>query len=141
MVENSVQLCQKRPRPHSADGDLHAEHAFDSEDDAEFAGERRQPVVPVRQDDDLPEVADLEQLLRSPVHVADDGLGRRDAFAVQGELQPEHTVRGGVLGADVQGHVLGGELLGARTDPDDPFGGHGRASATPITASWSHGER
>ena len=81
----------------------------DGEHDAELVGERRQPVVPVGQHDDLPVVAHLEQLLGAAVHVADDRLRGHDALAVEHEPQPQHAVRGRVLRPDVEHHVLGGE--------------------------------
>ena len=53
---------------------------------------RREPVVPVGQDDDLAVVADLEELLRTTVHVAHDRLGVDHALAVDDDPQPEHAV-------------------------------------------------
>ena len=94
---------------------LHAEHPLDGEHHAELGGERREPVVPVGEHDDLPVVADLEQLLDAAVHVADDRLAVDDPLAVEGEPQPEHAVGGGVLRADVEDHVLGGQA--ARRPP------------------------
>ena len=105
VVEDAVEFGEQRPQPDGALGDLHAEHALDGEDDAEFVGEGREPVVAVGEDDDLPVVARLEELLRAPVHVAHHGLDFADPFAVEDEPQPQHPVRGGVLGADVEHHV------------------------------------
>src|SRR5690606_28448375 len=58
--------------------------------------------------DDLAVVADLEQLLRTAVHVADDRVGRDDPFPVQDDPQPEHAVRRRMLRTDVEDHVGGG---------------------------------
>jgi hypothetical protein len=84
--------------------------------------------VPVRQHDDLPVVAHLEQLLRAPVHVPDDRLGGLHPLPVEGQPQPQHAVRGRVLRADVEHHVGGGEvrigqLLGAGPQADDQLPG------------------
>ncbi len=118
VVEHPVQLGQQGAGPDGADGDLHAEHAFDRDDHAQFIREGREPVVAVGQDDDLPVVTDLEELLRAPVHVADDRFGRADAFAVEGEAEPQDSVGRRVLRADVEDHVLGREFLGARAHAD-----------------------
>jgi ABC-type branched-subunit amino acid transport system substrate-binding protein len=58
-------------------------------------------------------VAMLGELLRAPVHVADDRLAVHDPLAVEREPQPEHAVRSRVLRSDVEHHVLGGEPLAA----------------------------
>ena len=75
VVQHPVHFGQRRAQPHRTLRDFDAHQAFDRERDAEFVGERGQPVMPVRQHDDLAIVADLEQLLGAPVHVADDRLG------------------------------------------------------------------
>ena len=135
MVEHPVQLGEQGAGPDRADRHLHAEHPLGRQDDAQLVGERREPVVPVGQHDDLPVVAHLEELLGAAVHVADDRLGGQDALAVEGEPQPQHPVRGGVLRADVEHHVLGGRgraraadlgRPGAETDGplDRPTGAH-----------------
>ncbi len=113
VVQHPVELGQQGAQPDRADRDLHAQHPLDREDDAELVAERGQPVVPVRQHDDLPVVADLEQLLRAAVHVADDRLAVDDPLAVQGQPQPEHAVGGRVLRADVEHHVGGRQLRAA----------------------------
>ena len=51
-------------------------------------------------------IADLEEFLRAAMHVADDGVGAHDPFAVEDDLETEHAVRGGVLGSDVEHHVV-----------------------------------
>ena len=141
MVEHPVQLGERHPQPGGPLGHLHAHQAFHREHHAQLVGERREPVVPVGQHDDLPVVAHLEQLLRAPVHVTDDRLAGDHPLAVEHQLQPQHTVRGRVLRADVEHHV-GAELLvaGAGDQPgpgaDGQFtevpgvGGHARHRAT-----------
>ena len=76
MAEHPVELREQGARPDRALGDLHAEHPLHGEDDPELVGEGGQPVVPVREHERLPVVADLEQLLRTAVHRADDRAGR-----------------------------------------------------------------
>ena len=128
MVEDPVQLGEQGARPHRALGDLHAEHPLDGEDHAQLVGERGQPVVPVGQHDDLAVVADLEELLGAAVHVADDRLGLQDALAVEDEPQPQHAVRRGVLRADVEHHVRGGQLFRAHSDSHYAFRHIGNAA-------------
>jgi hypothetical protein len=125
VVQDPVQLGEERTRPDRALGHLHAEHAFDTEDDAELVGEGGEPVVAVGEHDDLAVVARLEQLLRAPVHVADDRLGVLDALAVEDEPQPQHTVGGRMLRADVEHHV---RALGGTADTDRRLSGLRRGS-------------
>jgi hypothetical protein len=136
VVEHPVQLGEERARPHRAGGDLHAEHALHGEDHAELVGERGQPVVTVGEHDDLTVVTGLEQLLRAAVHVADHGLRADDAFAVQDEPQPQHAVRGRVLGPDVEHHV--GALRGA-ADADHGLRRGSHAHSLPYVR-WLHGD-
>jgi len=76
---------------------------------------RGEPVVPVRQDHDSAGKSRTSNSFSAPrCIVADDRLGGHDPLAVQNQPQPQHAVRGGVLRADVEDHVLGGQ---ARTDP------------------------
>jgi hypothetical protein len=134
VVEDPVELGHQGADPDRPLGHLQAHHPFDREHHAELVGESRQPVVPVRQHDDLAVVADLEQLLRAAVHVPDDRLAGDDPLAVQGDPQPQHAVRRRVLRADVQHHVgrrevgaaapLVPEARGARADPYDLLAGH-----------------
>lgn len=79
---------------------------LDGEHDAEFVAECAQPVVPIGEHGDLAVIADLEEFLRAAMHVADDGVGAHDPFAVEDDLETEHAVRGRVLGADVEHHVV-----------------------------------
>ena len=125
VVEHPVQLGEQGARPDRPLRHLHAEHLLDGEHHAELVGERRQPVVPVGQHDDLPVVADLEQLLGAAVHVADDRLGRDDPLAVEDDAQPQHAVRRRVLRADVEHHVGGREPAGAEPDVERALAGLG----------------
>ena len=118
MAEHPVEFGEESPRPDRSDGDLHAEHRFDTEDDAEFVGEGGQPVVPVSQDDDLAVVAHLEELFGAAMHVADDRLGAHDPLAVDDDPQPENPVRRWVLRPDVEDHVGAREAAGPHADHD-----------------------
>ena len=136
VVQDPVQLGEQRPHPHRALGHLHAEHALDGEDDAQLVGEGGEPVVAVGEHDDLAVVARLEELLRAAVHIADDRLGVLDPLAVQDEPQPQHAVRGRVLGADVEHHV--GALRGAAdADRGLRHGSHGHSVSY---VRWRHGD-
>jgi hypothetical protein len=109
VVEHPVELGQRHPQPDRPLRHLDAHQPFDGEHHPELVGERGQPVVPVGQHDDLPVVAHLEQLLGPAVHVADDRLAGHHPFAVEGQLEAQHTVGGRVLGPDVEHHVGGVE--------------------------------
>ena len=136
VVEHPVELGQQGARPDRPLGHLHAEHPLDAEHHAELGGERRQPVVPVGQHDDLAVVADLEQLLGAAVHVADDRLGRHDPLAVDDDPQPQHAVGGRVLRTDVEHHVGGGQAARAHADGElAPAFGGGHAASLPYAAS------
>ena len=116
VVEHPVQFGEQRARPRRALGHLHAECPLDREAHADLAAERRKPVVTVRQHEDLPVVAHLEQLLRTAVHVPDDRFALRDALAVEGDAQAQDAVRGRVLRADVEHHVRRRETPGSHAD-------------------------
>ena len=119
MVEHPVELGEQGTDPGRALGHLHAEHVLDREHDSELGGEGAEPVVPVGQHDDLPVVADLEELLDAAVHVADDRLARDDPLTVERQPQAQHTVGRGVLRTDVEHHVGRGE---ARADARGDLG-------------------
>jgi hypothetical protein len=57
-------------------------HLFADEGDCELAEERSLPVVTVCQHQDLPVVADLEELLRAPMHCTDHDPGCGDPVAI-----------------------------------------------------------
>ena len=122
MVENSVELGEQRPSPHSPFWHLHAEHSLNRQHDAEFVGERGQPVMTIRQHDDLAVVADFEELLGAPMHVADDRFSLDDALAVENQAKSQDTMRCRVLGSDVENHVGG---MDATSGAQHPLLGHG----------------
>ena len=143
VVEHPVQLGEQGARPHRPLGHLHAEHLLDPEDHAELVGERGEPVVPVREDEDLPVVADLEELLGAAVHVADDRLGPQDALPVEDDAQSQHAVGRRVLRTDVEGHVGGGQATGAEAHGDlaagdaGPVGGRGHGGQSAVCVPTS----
>ena len=136
VVEHPVELGQQRARPDRAFRHLHPQHPFHAEHHAELRRERGEPVVAVGQDDDLAVVAHLEQLLGAAVHVAHDGFGRDDALAVDDDPQPQHAVGRGVLRADVQDHVRGGQAARTHADREltSAFGG-GHPASLPHVGS------
>jgi hypothetical protein len=71
------QLAQQGAQPGGAGRHLQAQHALDGEGDPDLAAGGPEPVVPIGQHEDLPVVAHLEQLLHTPVHIADDRLSGR----------------------------------------------------------------
>nr|BFF22612.1 hypothetical protein GCM10025732_05770 [Glycomyces mayteni] len=138
VVEDAVHLGERHAQPHGPLGDLDPGEALGGEGHSEFGGERRQPVVPVGQQHDLPEVAHLVELLGAAVHVADDRLAFGDALAVDPQLEPEHPVRGGVLRADVEHHV---GRLGGGAHADDQLFAH--PLIVPVSSRFgkrSHGK-
>ena len=60
----------------------------------------------VHQHERLARVAELRELLRASVHVADDRLGAGDDLAVELDHDPEHAVGRRVLGTHVDDHRL-----------------------------------
>ena len=121
VVEDPGPLGHQHPDPGRPLGHLQVHLPLHDQGHAQLVADRRDPVVPVDQGDDLPVVAVLGQLLERAVHVADHRLGVLDHLAVEGHQHPQHPVGGRVLGADVQGHVLGVQLpvgLVAHDDAD-----------------------
>src|ERR1700752_1170515 len=89
-------------------GDAH--QLFGRQDEGDLVAEAAQPVDPVYERGHLRVVADLAQLLVAAVHVAGDGVGPHDLFAVEADDHAQRAVGGRVLRADVQRHALGLEL-------------------------------
>jgi hypothetical protein len=107
VVEDPAQLGQGGTQPDRTLRHLQAHQALDGEHHPELVVERRKPVVPVGEHDDLPVVARLEELLGAAVHVPDDRLAAHHLLAVQDELEPQHAVGRRMLGADIEHHVAG----------------------------------
>ena len=106
VAEGAVQLGEQSARPDPARRHLDAGQPLGREDHAQLAGERAQPVMAVRQHDDLPVVPRLEQLFRTAVHVSDRRLGRGDPVPVQGQAEPEHAVTGRVPESEIDQQPL-----------------------------------
>ena len=124
-------------------GHLDTGEALDRDRPPELVVERRQPVVAVHEHEGLAGVAKLGQLLGAAVHVADHRLGALDDLAVELDHDPQHAVRGGVLGADVEDHLLGLEL--PRRDDVDAAAAHERGHLVALErgarGAVHHGER
>ena len=103
---DALQLAQEgadvaRPRRHhQAHQLLHRPHV------GEVVGGRGHVIHAVGVGDVLEERVQLEELLRAAVEVADDRIAVHDPLAVHLELQPQHAVGRGMLGAEVQLHLL-----------------------------------
>src|SRR5207302_675160 len=74
----------------------------------------------------------------APVHVADDRLRADDPLPVDTDEHPEHAVGRGVLGADVEDHLLGVEASRAgeigRTDAREVLGDRAHQARLLIAA-------
>ena len=104
------QLGEDGPDVLRARRGLDAHEQFGPVHERDLVGEARQPVDPVDERRDLRVRAELGELLVAAVHVADDGVGRDDAFAVEADDEPQRAVRSRMLGAEVEDHVAGVEL-------------------------------
>ena len=157
VVGDAVELGENDPQVLRTAGHLEAEHALDRQGGGDLVVDAREPVHPRQQVGDLAEVPLLDQLLVAPVHVADDRLRPDDPLPVDTDEHPQHPMCGGVLGADVEDHLLGveapragkvgnpGEVLGDRAHQARPLiaGGLRRLPlprpsppARPCTGGW-----
>ena len=75
---------------------------FADEGHCELAEERSLPVVAVRQHQDLPIVADLEELLGTSMHRADDDPGRSDHIVLGPQPQLDQPGLAGVFRSEGQ---------------------------------------
>ena len=145
VVQHPVELGEQRPRPGRPPRHLHPQHPLDREHHAELGGERREPVVPVREHQDLPVVAHLEELLGPPVQVADHRLAADDPVAVERQPQPQRPVRGRVLRARFSTMSCSGKPRRPGADPDGDVLGHEpgsvRRPSSPSPGPSGHGDR
>ena len=137
VVQDAVPLGEHRADPPRAFGDLDAREPLDRDHPSELVVERREPVVPVHQHQDLTRVAVLGELLGRPVHVADDRLGADDHLAVELEHDAEHPVGRRVLRPDVEDHLLGPQGPGGTTSMSTPPPRTIQCSAAAVKAARS----
>ena len=102
VAEHPVQLREQGARPGRAHRHLEPEQALDGKHNAQLGGERREPVVTVREHQQLPVVACLEQLLGPAVQEAHHRLAGDDALTLDAEPELQRAVRGGVVGSEVE---------------------------------------
>ena len=90
----------------------------------QLTGERGMPVVPVGQHQDLPVVADLEQLLGASMHCADHDLGPRDHPVLGPQPKLDQPGVAGMIRPQVEqdgpGRRLGPSPSAARPAPANP---------------------
>jgi hypothetical protein len=93
----------------------------------EFHAHRRHVVHPVGVRDHLLVVRHvLAVFLETPVQVADVRDDINHDFPVHDQLQPEHTVRGGMLRSHTDDHLVRPERTPQSRDREGPFGGSGQ---------------
>ena len=85
---------------------LNAEQLLDSKRVAVLLAHHRNVVQAVEVREGLVVVLELDQLLGAAVQQADVGVGALDVLALELQHQPQHTVRRGVLRAEVEREVL-----------------------------------
>ena len=141
MRDSSVRMV----RMYSARRGLDAHEQLGAVHERDLVGEARQPVDAVDERRDLRVRAELGELFVAAVHVADDGVGRDDALAVEADDEPQRAVRGRMLRAEVEDHVAGVELdvhlrVGQVT-PRLPVDGEVDAHDSSWAASAAHRRR
>ena len=110
MREDAVQLEADHPHHLAPLGDLDAHQLLDRHGVGAVVDQRRQVVHAVGQRHDLVVRAVLAQLLEGGVQVPDMRRDRHHGLSVQLADEPQHAVRGGVLGSDVDEHLLGADV-------------------------------
>jgi hypothetical protein len=78
MTENARVLGQQGTQPDGTFWHREPHHLLADESDGELAKERSLPVMAIRQHQDLPVVADLEEFFGASVHRAHHDAGRGD---------------------------------------------------------------
>ena len=110
MREDAVELHEHDPHHLAALGHFDPHELLDRHHVGAVVYERREVVHAVREGDDLIPRPVLAQLLERGVEVSDVGNDAHHRFAVELAHEPQHSVGGGVLGADVDEHVLRAEI-------------------------------
>ena len=88
------------------------EQLLDREHEGELVDLEGDVVDPLRVRDALPPGLALHRLLEAGVEVADHGRDPRHVLAVEVDDEPQHAVRGGVVGAEVDREDLVERVLG-----------------------------
>jgi hypothetical protein len=109
--DDAVHLARDHAQHAAPLGDLDPHQLLDRQREADVVAHRRQVVGPVGQRDDLVVEPVLAELLESGVQVPDVRDAALDGLALELEHQPQDAVGRGMLGADVDEHVLGAEIL------------------------------
>jgi hypothetical protein len=111
MGDDPADFAGDHPEHLAALGDLDAHQLLDRERQADIVGHGAQVVGAVGEGHNLIVVPVLAQLLESRMQIADMRDDPYHGLAVQLDHQPEHAVGGGVLGPDVDEHVLRAEIV------------------------------
>ena len=115
---HAVDFGEQRAGPCRTLGRNDAHCGLDGEGDPEFGREGRQPVMPVREHEDLPVVAGLEELLGTAMEQADPCIGAdNDVVVVEVEGELQGSVLGRVEVAEIEDQV-GIEVAG-RSERDE----------------------
>jgi len=107
MAEDPVQLHHDDPGELAALRHLNPHHGFHAHDMGAVVDEGRQIIHPVRQRDDLVPRPVLGKLFERGMEVSDVGRAFDHRLPVQLADEPEYPMSGGVLGSDVDQHVVG----------------------------------
>jgi len=109
----TLQLGADDPEHLGARRNLHPHQFLDCQGIAQVVGHGRDVVHAIGVGQKVLVADRLALLLEAGVQIPDVGVGRDDRFAVELDHDAQHAVRGGVLRAHVQDHVLVGVgLLG-----------------------------
>ena len=103
MAEDAGDLVEQHPDVLCPDRHLDAEQLLDREHEAVLLHHRRDVLEPVEVGDALQVGADLDELLGAAMQQPDVRVGPLDHLAVHLQDEAEHTVRGRVLRAEVDG--------------------------------------
>ena len=103
MAEDAGDLVEQHPDVLRPERHLDAEQLLDREHEAVLLHHRRDVLEPVEVGDRLQIGPDLDELLGAAMQEADVRVGPLDHLAVHLQDEAEHTVRGRVLRAEVDG--------------------------------------
>lgn len=115
---HSVDFGEQGAGPCRSLGRDNAHGRLDREGDPEFGRERRQPVVPVREHEDLAVIAGLEELLGAAMQEPDSGIGPGDDVVLQVERELKGTVLSRVEVTEIEDEI-GVEVTGCPEGDED----------------------